>query len=773
MPRPEQRMVMFEIDGREVSAPEGAMLVDGAKHGDVEIPVFCYEPKVGPPVGACRMCLVEIEGIPKLQTACSTAVKDGMVVITTSDRVKAAQEAVVEFLLINHPLDCPVCDKGGECPLQDISFGWGAGRSRMIEPKRHFKKPIELSPLVAIDRERCILCYRCVRFSQEVSEDYQLVFLDRGDHTYVGTDDGAPYIAPFSGNIVELCPVGALTSIPYRFRARPWEIEDAGSICALCPSQCNIEFTVRDDARVVRVMARDNEDVEDGWLCDKGRYGYQAIHSPERITRPLVNEGGALREASWERALAAAATGLEKAGVATAALAGGETTNEEGFLLQRLVRDALGSPHVDSRPSGVLDPDQARILARPDLSVPVWDIENAGTVLVFDTDLVDEAPIVDLRVRKARRRHGAKVVVASSHPTTLDASADTVVRFPPGGAEGALQDLADSRHFGHGPVVIVWGERLSHGARGRQGVAALLALARKLNLPGTAGAGLIEIPSGTNGRGLREVGCLPNLGPGLADPLTAGKGAEEIAAALGDDITALVLLHADSPGRAGLVVAFADHLTPELEDADVVFPAASYAEKEGTMTHPDGRLQRLRQAIGHPGEVRQPALVLAELCSRLGAAVDEPTAPKLTELVSEAVPFYAGLTLDEIGGRGVRWQERDAASAHDAPDIPDAQLEQPPELPEGMKLGTVRTLWAGRETQHAPALKFLAPQQQAELSPDDAQKLGIQPGDEVEVSMNGASVRAVARLRQAVQPGTVFLFEGELDHGAVVEVRKA
>ncbi len=770
MPRPEQRMVTFEIDGREVSAPEGVMLVDGAKYGDVEIPVFCYEPKIGPPVGACRMCLVEIEGIPKLQTACSTAVKDGMVVITTSDRVKAAQEAVVEFLLINHPLDCPVCDKGGECPLQDISFGWGAGRSRMIEPKRHFKKPIELSPLIAIDRERCILCYRCVRFSQEVSEDYQLVFLDRADHTFVGTNDGAPYVAPFSGNIVELCPVGALTSTSYRFRARPWDVEDSGSICALCPSQCNIEFTVRDDARIVRVMARDNEDVEDGWLCDKGRYGYQAVHSPERITRPLVSDGGALREASWERALSMAATGLEKAGAATAALAGGETTNEEGFLLQRLMRDALGSPHVDSRPSGVLDPDQARILARPDLSVPVWDIENAGTVLVFDTDLVEEAPIIDLRVRKARRRRGATVVVASSHPTTLDADADHAVRFPPGGAEAALQELAEHDPRGGGPVVIIWGERLSHGPRGRQGVAALLALARKLNLQATEGAGLIEIPTGTNGRGLREVGCLPNLGPGLADPPATGKGAKEV----GDGLSALVLLHAEPPAPADFVVAFADHITPGIENADVVFPAASYAEKEGTMTHPDGRVQRLRQAIGHPGEVRQPALVLAELCSRLGTPVDAVTTPMITQQVTEAVPFYAGLTLEEIGGRGVRWQERDAASALEAPDIPDAPLESPPTLPEGMKLGTVRSLWAGRETRHAPVLEFLAPQQQAELSAEDAERLGIRPGDEVEVAMNGTSVRAVARLRQAVQPGTVFLLEGtDLDHGAVVEVRKA
>jgi NADH-quinone oxidoreductase subunit G len=319
--------------------------------------------------------------------------------------------------------------------------------------------------------------------------------------------------------------------------------------------------------------------------------------------------------------------------------------------------------------------------------------------------------------------------------------------------------------------VIIWGERLSHGSRGRQGVAALLALARELNLQAADGAGLLEIPSGTNGRGLREVGCLPNLGPGLADAPAEGKSAE----ALGDELTALVLLHAAPPRahRAGFVVAFADHVAPGLEGADVVFPTASYAEKEGTMTHPDGRLQRLRQAIGHPGEVRQPALVLAELCSRLGTPVEAATTPMVTQQVMEAVPFYAGLTLEEIGGRGVRWQERDAASSLTAPDIPDAPLESPPELPEGTKLGTVRTLWAGRETRHAPALKFLAPRQQAELSAEDAERLGIRPGDEVEVASNGTSVRAVARLRQAVPPGTVFLLEGELDHGAVVEVRKA
>jgi len=276
MPRPEPKTITFTIDGLEVQAPENSMLVDAAKRGDIEIPVFCYEPKLGNPVGACRMCLVEIEGIPKLQTGCSTPVKDGMVVHTASERVKTAQKAVVEFLLINHPLDCPVCDKGGECPLQDITFGWGRGDSRFVEPKRHFVKPLALSPAIAIDRERCILCYRCVRFSQEISEDHELVLEERGAHTYVATFDDRPYEGPFSGNIVELCPVGALTSRPYRFRARPWDVESAGTVCNLCPAQCNVTLTVRDE-HVLRVLSRANPEVDDGWLCDRGRFAFPEL----------------------------------------------------------------------------------------------------------------------------------------------------------------------------------------------------------------------------------------------------------------------------------------------------------------------------------------------------------------------------------------------------------------------------------------------------------------------------------------------------------------
>jgi NADH-quinone oxidoreductase subunit G len=820
MPRPEPKLITFEIDGREVQAPEGMMLVDAAKHGDVEIPYFCYEPKLGQPVGACRMCLVEIEGIPKLQTSCSTPVKEGMVVITTSDRVKEAQNAIVEFLLVNHPLDCPVCDKGGECPLQDISYGWGPGRSRFIEPKRHFEKPLEISPLVAIDRERCILCYRCVRFSQEVAEDYQLVFLERGDHTFVGTHDGHPYVAPFSGNIIELCPVGALTSTAYRFRARPWDIEDAGSVCLLCPSQCNVKFTTRDDTKVMRVLARDHKEVDDGWLCDKGRFGYQAIHSAERISAPMVRDGGMLREVSWERALSTAAGALGRAGSAAAALVGGEATNEEGFLIQRLFREALGSPNIDSRSNGALDPEQARALARPDFSARVSDIDYADSILVLDTSLVDEAPILDLRVRKAVRRNHAKLVVATSRPGTLDPNADAVLRFAPGAVEAALAGLAAAvggggdlddlaRRAGtsadavrqaaellgaDGSTVILWGERLSHGGRGRQAVAALLALARRCGIERSGDAGLIEVPAGSNSRGLRELGCLPNLGPGLAATETAGLGAAEIP---GSGAPALLLFQADpirtNPDPAAWeqaldsatsVIAFADFLTPSLEEhATVVFPAESYAEKDGTVTHPDGRLQRVRQAIAHPGEIRSGWAVLAELSARLDAPLPVPTMPGIFNELAQVVPFYGGLTLEEIGGRGVRWQDREQASALEASPLPDTALETPPELPsEGLRLGTVPSLWSGRETQHAAVLRFLAPEQTLEISLEDAQRLGVRSGDSVSVSVDGRSVRARARVHDPVPPGSVFLVEGtETDNATAlmnglprtVEVTKA
>ncbi|HET6507211.1 MAG TPA: NADH-quinone oxidoreductase subunit NuoG [Baekduia sp.] len=807
MPRPEIKQVTFSIDGREVTAPENIMLVDGAKYGDVEIPVFCYEPKLGQPVGACRMCLVEIEGIPKLQTACSTPVKDGMVVHTQTDRVKQAQQAVVEFLLINHPLDCPVCDKGGECPLQDISFGWGGGRSRFIEPKRHFEKPIALSPLIAIDRERCILCYRCVRFSQELSEDYQLVFQERGAHTFVGTFDGHPYVAPFSGNITELCPVGALTSQPYRFRARPWDIEGAGGICTLCPGQCNVTFTVRDE-RVLRVLGRDNEAVDDGWLCDRGRFAYQAIHVDERITQPMVRDGGQLRPVSWERALDEAAAGLRRAGGHVGVLAGGGTSNEEGFLVQKLARETLGTNDLDSRVYDATSRDATLALHDPALQATVADLEFAHTVLVLGVEPVDDMPILDLRIRKGVRRRRVNLAVASSRPSSLDANAKQVVRFAPGDEPRAAALLADALKPGASvpeqlaelvaqlrdggeDVVVLYGERVLADAAG---AAALVAIADTLGLRGRDGAGLLGVPSSANARGLREAGVLPFSGPGLAPAAATGRSTREIAAAAADgQLAALWLVNVDplethperalwdaGLERASTIVAHAGYLTAGVrEHATVVFPAESHAEHEGTVVHPDGRVQRLRQAITRVGDVRPGWWILSELAKRLGnAEVPVLTGPQASQRLFAAVPFYEGLTLDLIGGKGLRWvAESGAAAAWPAADTGAAAAYTTPDAgPEAngrLRLGTYRSVWSGPEVANSPALQFLkANRARVELSPHDAQRLGVFDGDRVAVGGERGAAEATVAVRAAVPAGSAFL-ESNAVEGPLVEIRKS
>ncbi|HEX4689914.1 MAG TPA: molybdopterin-dependent oxidoreductase, partial [Solirubrobacteraceae bacterium] len=774
----------------------------------------------------CRMCLVEIEGIPKLQTACSTQVKDGMVVHTQTERVHEAQRAVVEFLLINHPLDCPVCDKGGECPLQDITYGWGPGTSRFIEPKRHFKKPLELSPLVAIDRERCILCYRCVRFSQEIAEDYQLVLLERGAHSFVGTFDGHPYVAPFSGNIIELCPVGALTSSAYRFRARPWDIESGGTICTMCPAQCNVSLTVRDD-RVMRVMDREHDEVDDGWLCDKGRFAYQHVHSDERIVTPLVREGTELMPASWEKALAAASGAVKKAGPKAAVLAGGETSNEEAFLLQKLMRE-LGSGHVAARPDGDLPAETARALADPALQASVPDLEFAHGVLLLGCDPIDDAPVWDLRLRKGIRRHDVKLAVASARPTALDPSAAAILRHAPGAGEGLLvaldaalgddagtlggaataagtnaqsvRDLAAWLRGAGEELVIVYGE----GALTGQGAAALLNLAGRLGLRGRAGAGLLEIPASANGRGLREAGLAPGHGPGYAPVEPAGLDAPGIAAALAAGELSTVWLQNVDPIRgypdralweralhaANTVIGVDTVLTDTLrEHADVVFPAEAYAEKEGTLVHPDGRVQRLRPAIGRPRArnlrevgspdgVRAGWQVIADVANRAGVEIRALSGNMVSQALFDAVPFFAGLTLDEIGGRGVRWPETEAGQAWNAGEWNAATLSIPragggAQSDGRLRLGTFRTLWASKEVDASPALHFLRARQVVELSPEDADARGIREGDRVEVAQGsaggmGTNVQGSVKLRAAIPSGSVFVALGTEDQPANV-----
>jgi NADH dehydrogenase/NADH:ubiquinone oxidoreductase subunit G len=396
-------LVTVTIDERTVQVPKGTGMVETAAAAGIEIPVFCYEPRLGAAVGACRMCLVEVEGIPKLQAGCTLSAQDGMIVRTARSSEKAAegQNSTLEFILVNHPLDCPVCDKGGECPLQDLTFRYGPGNTRMTFPKRTFEKPIPISPLIALDRERCILCYRCTRFSESVAEDGQLVAINRGAQSVIATFEDEPYRGHFSGNVTELCPVGALTSTPYRFQARPWEIQNVPTVCGLCPVGCNITATTR-EGKVKRVLSRNHPEVDEGWLCDKGRFAFGHLSARDRITTPLRKAGPRRFEAlEWDAALDAVEQALRAGGNTTLTALSGCESVEEAYGLAKLLRGGLGAN------SAVLPEDVPDNLDA--FRAPLSALRGAKTIAVLtNTPVVERAPIVELWL-KAARRAGASI----------------------------------------------------------------------------------------------------------------------------------------------------------------------------------------------------------------------------------------------------------------------------------------------------------------------------------------------------------------------------
>jgi NADH dehydrogenase/NADH:ubiquinone oxidoreductase subunit G len=445
-------LVTITIDDREVQVPKGTGLVETALAAGIEIPVFCYEPRLGAPIGACRMCLVEIEGMPKLQAGCTLTAQDGMVVRTAQTSGKAAegQNATLEFILVNHPLDCPVCDKGGECPLQDLTFRYGPGRTRMTFQKLTTDKPIPISPHIALDRERCILCYRCTRFSENVAEDGELVAVNRGARTEIATFEDEPYRDRFSGNVIELCPVGALTSTEYRFEARPWEIQNVPTICGLCPVGCNIDVTTR-EGKIKRIQSRNHPEVDQGWLCDKGRFAFPALRAKDRIVDPLqrVRRRG-LGPVSWDDALDDAERLVREAGSGVVVVLSGSETNELAYGLAKLAA-ALGG-------TVVLPEEDAQPLGRP-----LSDLAEATVVVDDEVPLEETAPIAALwakqgtgdeqiAVRVPRTPNGVGVAGAvaragASASTTVSpgsAPALLVVSGDEAASDPAVRELAES-----------------------------------------------------------------------------------------------------------------------------------------------------------------------------------------------------------------------------------------------------------------------------------------------------------------------------------------
>ena len=742
MPRPDTKTITFSIDGLEVEAPAGAMLVDAAKYGDVEIPVFCYEPKLGAPVGACRMCLVEIEGIPKLQTACSTPVRDGMVVNTQTQRVHEAQRAVVEFLLINHPLDCPVCDKGGECPLQDLTFRYGPGVTRMRIPKRTLEQPIPISPLIKLDRERCILCYRCTRFSEGVSGDAQLVPENRGASSIITTFEGRPYTNEFSGNVTELCPVGALTSTTYRFRARPWETQQIPSVCGLCAVGCNTAVNIREGS-VVRVLSRNHPGIDEGWLCDKGRYAFGLLASEHRVTEGLIRGGRGLEEVGTADALDHVADRLratvERFGPGSVAvLASGEQTNEEAHAWARLLDEGLGGGVSVCGPEGGAGWDTLEPYA-----AAIADIASAGVVVVAgDTDLAHRAPVVELRIRKAVQA-GARVVTVGAGGTRLETLRGSHhVSTGPGTAhlellKAAAQDGELSAAVGDAAAVVIWAGPM------RPAIAAVLA-----HLAHARGWSVLRTPRAAN-----ELGCQA-AGLGTASPDEALAAAEE------GRIKAIVLLGADPVGdwhngerwRAALGRSFfALQVTATQNDssgwATTIAPASSVLEQDGTLTNLEGRTQRVRAAATAPAGVLEGYAFAAAVAERLGVELP-PDAPSAFADMAARRPAFAGSSWSEIGERAPLG-ERPAPSA--APAAPHAA---PSEAPRGTVVVGYRELMSGAAVDHSPALHFQR-RTGVEISHEDAAALGVKAGDRLRVTHDGGEHEGAAIVLRRLRPGVV------------------
>ena len=714
-------IVTVIVDGREAQVPKGTGLVETALAAGIEIPVFCYEPRLGAPIGACRMCLVEVEGMPKLQAGCTLTATDGMVVRTaqTSPAAADGQNSTLEFILVNHPLDCPVCDKGGECPLQDLTFRWGPPVTRNTFPKRTFEKPIPISPTIALDRERCILCYRCTRFSSDVAEDSQLVVRDRGSQSVIATFEDEPYRAPFSGNVIELCPVGALTSTQYRFEARPWEIQDVPTVCGLCPVGCNIESTTR-EGKVKRIVSRNHPEVDEGWLCDKGRFGFTHLRADDRVTDPLRRAGARrYEELSWDAALDEAEQMLRGAGQnVVTALSGSETT-EQAFALGKLMREGIGA-HCAVMPEDVSPAIDA-------FRLPLSAIRDAELIVVLGDDpVVERAPIVDLWLRAAHRA-GAEVV------TNPIGASDRGV--------GALRDgELGSRLRSSERAILIWS-----GPGGRGG-ATVAGLAAELGFAGKPGCGAFQLLETANGRGVADAWAAAAEGE-EADPepieLLVVSGDE---AASNPDVRALA-------ERAAKVLAISMFRSPLAGWADLVLPGTSYLERDGTYMNLEGRLQRLRRTVIPP--CPDELAWIAKLAERFGVEVS-PHAPLVFAQVSERC--YGGLDYTGIGER--------ASLPERTSEVEVPSASPPPEqgTGSGLRLITYRPLFSGPAVERVAELQFQRPAREIELSRDDATRLGLEPGGPVSVRSNGTSVELRARVNDMLAAG-VARVAAEHAHG--------
>ena len=734
-PEPEPG-VAVTIDGREHRAEVGQLVIDACMAAGAYVPHFCYHPRMTP-VGMCRQCLVEVEG-PRgtmMVVSCMTPVADGQVVNTATPTVKRAQEGVLELLLANHPLDCPVCDKGGECPLQDQAMSHGPGESRFVEQKRHYEKPIPISDLVYLDRERCILCDRCTRFADEVAGDKLIHFVSRGNDTQVMTFPDEPFVSYFSGNTVQICPVGALTATPYRFKARPWDLGQLESTCTTCSVGCRtVVQSSRDE--LVRYQGVDSEPVNWGWLCDRGRFDFEAVNSEQRLGAPMVRGEGGLEAVSWNGAIGVAAQlvrdALDAGGPDSIGLLGGARGTNEDARAWALLADAIG---VTRRDAQVGDGLPAEVLDLPRATIS--EAANAATIVLLGPDLKEELPVLYLRLRDAAEKRRSRILEFTQIESGLTPYAWRSVRHEPGTAgtvvAATLAEPEVAEQLAAGPVVVV----LGRANLAESPDAALHALGALHD----AAPELTVLPALRRGNvvGALQLGLAPTDPDhdGLATLRAAADGRLELLVLLGSDPIA-DCPDADLARRAlagaRRVIAVDTFLNDSSRLADVVLAAAAYAEKSGTTTNLEGRVTRLAAKVSTAGTSRPDWMIAAQLGLALDHDLGIASVDDLTDTISADVRGYAGITRDALD------RDRDGIVAgrdRDGIDDPWASLpagssHRAPRNSYDYRLVVSRKLYdRAVGTTMSPSLAPLAVPAAAHVHPLDLDRVGVSEGTKV------------------------------------------
>ncbi len=680
--------VSLTVNGRTIEAQPGELLIEAAERAGSYVPRFCYHPRMEP-VGNCRMCLVEVEG-PRgatLQPACFLQVNEGMVVTTDSEKVKKAQDGVLEFLLANHPLDCPVCDKGGECPLQDQTLAHGSGETRFIEEKRHFAKPIEIGDLVLLDRERCIQCSRCTRFASEVAGEAQIDFAGRGDLIEVAPSPVEPFDSVFSGNTVQICPVGALTAKPYRFTARPWDLEQVESTCTTCAVGCRIAVQSSGN-RLTRVLGIDSEPVNHGWLCDKGRFTLDAVDGNElmtdpldarsRITDPLIRRDGELVPVSWGEALDRAATILRDGAAVTngvGAIGGAALTNEAAFAWERFVRGVLGSENIDAQYGDGLDAVLVQALPKATID----EAAAACTVVTITGDLREELPILYLRLRESAVKKHNSIVEFAFSKSSLRSVAKVSLPVRPGEAHEVARALAGSAPD---PNLALSSEELNEARRlvGETGEGVVFVVGRP-NIGESAvvietairtlterfpQAKFLVALRRANVMGALDMGLAPGLAPGrgysgvfgrdtLAQLEAMRTGAQKAVLLLGGCLLGNVVnsIHAASALAAADVVVVTGHGGATLAYADVVLPAAIQHERAGTVTNLEGRVTNVAAKLVAPGSAWNDLAIASELAAQFGQHLGLDTVEQASATIESMTGYPSSSVLRSSTNDGV------------------------------------------------------------------------------------------------------------------------